>query len=156
MNEREDIRLSIKAVIISDDKLLVIKKEDEYGFFYIIPGGGQEHGETIEQALLRECEEEVSLRVKMKRLLFIRDYIAVNHGIKEHAERNVHHVELMFQADIVSGMPAPGTVPDIGQLSVDWISLSDIETLRLYPQSIRKHLKNINEINETIYLGDVN
>ena len=41
------IRISVKAIILSDNKLLLTKNEDEQGYFYLYPGGGQEHGETM-------------------------------------------------------------------------------------------------------------
>lgn len=41
------IRNSAKAVIIQEGKLLAIKKQDKEGYYYILPGGGQEHGENL-------------------------------------------------------------------------------------------------------------
>ncbi len=156
MTESEDIRVSAKAIIVNDNKLLAAKKEDENGFFYTIPGGGQNHSENLEQALVRECREEISVEVKMKRLLFIRDYIGANHEFPEHAARRVHHLEIMFEAEIISGTPQNGSGPDNGQLSVEWLPLDELENFRLYPKALVKHLKNFSCIKEAIYLGDVN
>ncbi|MBZ0202843.1 MAG: NUDIX domain-containing protein [Ignavibacteria bacterium] len=155
-NTDNHARISAKAVIIQDGRSLVLKKKDSDGFFLNLPGGGQEHGETIEEALVRECKEEISAKVKMKKLLFIRDYIAVNHEVKEHAEKNIHHVELMFQADIIEGTPESGISPDVGQLSVEWLDLKNILSERLYPRAIRYYLNKIDSIKSAIYLGDVN
>ncbi|HWA07748.1 MAG TPA: NUDIX domain-containing protein [Ignavibacteria bacterium] len=156
MIESEDIRVSAKAIIITDNKLLTAKKEDENGFFYTIPGGGQNHSESLEQALVRECREEISVEVKMKRLLFIRDYIGANHEFPEHAARRVHQLDIMFEADIISGTPQNGHEPDNGQISVEWLPLEEIENFRLYPKALIKHLKYFGEIKEAVYLGDVN
>ncbi len=156
MIESEDIRVSAKAIIVKDNKLLVAKKEDENGFFYTIPGGGQNHSENLEQALVRECLEEISVEVRMKRLLFIRDYIGANHEFPEHAARKVHQLEIMFEAEIISGTPQNGSEPDNGQLSVEWLTLDELEKYRLYPKALISHLKNYSDIKEGIYLGDVN
>jgi ADP-ribose pyrophosphatase YjhB (NUDIX family) len=156
MIESEDIRVSAKAIIVNDNKLLTAKKEDENSFFYTIPGGGQNHSESLEQALIRECREEISVEVKMKKLLFIRDYIGANHEFPEHAARKVHHLEVMFEAEIISGTPKNGNEPDNGQLSVEWLPLDELESYRLYPKALIKHLKNFSGIREGIYLGDVN
>lgn len=156
MKESEDVRVSAKAIIVEDNKLLTAKKEDENGFFYTIPGGGQNHSENLEQALVRECLEEISVEIKMKRLLFIRDYIGTNHEFPEHAARKVHQLEIMFEAEIISGTPKNGSEPDNGQLSVEWLPLDELDRYRLYPKALIKHLKNYSDINEGIYLGDVN
>lgn len=156
MIESEDIRVSAKAIIVEDNKLLAAKKEDENGFFYTIPGGGQNHGETLEEALKRECLEEISVVVKMKRLLFIRDYIGMNHEFPDHAARKVHQLEIMFEAEIISGAPQNGSEPDNGQLSVEWLPLDEQERYRLYPKVLIGQLKSFNDIKEGVYLGDVN
>lgn len=41
MIESEDIRVSAKAIIIKDNKLLVAVKKDIGGLFYTVPGGGR-------------------------------------------------------------------------------------------------------------------
>lgn len=156
MIESEDIRVSAKAIIIKDNKLLVAVKKDIGGLFYTVPGGGQNHSETLQEALIRECREEISVEVRMKRLLFIRDYIGENHEFPEHAARKVHHLEIMFEAEIISGTPANGNEPDIGQLGVEWLPLSELESYRLYPNALKVHLKNFSEFKDALYLGDVN
>lgn len=53
------IRNSAKAIIIQDDELLALKMEDKDGYYFILPGGGQEHGENLHETLKRECKEEM-------------------------------------------------------------------------------------------------
>jgi 8-oxo-dGTP pyrophosphatase MutT (NUDIX family) len=53
--------VSVRAVIIRDDKILLIhriKNDEEY---YVTPGGGVEEGESIQEALKREIKEETNL-----------------------------------------------------------------------------------------------
>ena len=54
-------RLAVRAVIVKDDKLLMIKsqKNGDYKF----PGGGVEKNESHEEALVREVEEESGFRL---------------------------------------------------------------------------------------------
>ena len=50
-------RVSVKAVIKDgDDRILLVREHNDYR---VLPGGGIDHGETIEQALQREIAEEV-------------------------------------------------------------------------------------------------
>jgi len=71
-------RVSVKAVIKnSDNKVLVIKERHQGVSFkpedhrWELPGGGINHGETIEEALKRELKEEIGvsdIQFKMKLL----------------------------------------------------------------------------------------
>ncbi len=51
-------RIAVKALIIRDEKLLVVKETEG---FYGLPGGGLEYNDTIKNSLLRELKEEVGL-----------------------------------------------------------------------------------------------
>jgi len=71
------------AIIIKDNKLLVIKRHCENHDivdYYVLPGGGIEKHETPVQAIIREAKEEVSIDVKLDKLLFK----FVNFGAMEH------------------------------------------------------------------------
>ena len=75
------IRNSAKAVIVKDEKLLAIKIQENSGTYYILPGGGQEHGENLHQALIRECKEELGADIEIGDLIFVREYIGKNHEL---------------------------------------------------------------------------
>ena len=87
------VRVSAKAIIIENGKILLIKHEDKYGEWYGLPGGGQENGETLVEALIRECQEEISATIEVKDVLYIRDYIAKNHEFyEEETGLNTHQM----------------------------------------------------------------
>ncbi len=65
------IRNSAKAIIVDNHHLLLTKNQDEMGFFYLFPGGGQEKGEELGQAVVRECMEELGCGVEVKDLMYI-------------------------------------------------------------------------------------
>ena len=48
---------------------------DRSGEFYLLPGGGQNHGETLKECLIRECYEELGVHVRVQKLLCTREYI---------------------------------------------------------------------------------
>ena len=58
------IRNSAKAIIIRDGCLLLVQNKDEEGDWYTLPGGGQNHGETLREALQRECQEKISVSIQ--------------------------------------------------------------------------------------------
>lgn len=59
----------VRAVIIKDEKILLIKRTKSDLIYWVIPGGGVEISETNEEALIRECKEELGVRVKIKELI---------------------------------------------------------------------------------------
>ncbi len=149
------IRNSIKAIIVKDDKLLTIKCKDHLGIFYLLPGGGQEHYETMPETLRRECREEINCEVVPGKLLYIREYLSDNHEFAEF-DNHVHQIEFMFEASLVDGcMPEVGEHKDPYQTGVEWIDIDSLPNVRLYPKTLKGIIRD-KSYNGPIYLGDVN
>jgi 8-oxo-dGTP diphosphatase len=149
------IRNSAKAIIIENDRILLTKNEDDFGFFYLFPGGGQEHGEELKDAVKRECLEEIGQKVIVGELTYVREYIGKNHEFLAW-DSEVHQVEFYFKCSIASTAPAfgEGTNPDKDQVGVEWIEIDKLDEIRLYPRALGKSIRQ-NEI-EVRYFGDVN
>ncbi|MFC7394774.1 NUDIX domain-containing protein [Scopulibacillus cellulosilyticus] len=155
------IRHSAKAIIIKNGKLLVTENKDNFGTFYLLPGGGQKHGEDLHQALKRECYEEIGIRVEPKELIYLREYIGKNHEF--HAfDGDVHKIEYIFLCKPASeDEPQAGRRPDQYQTGVTWLPLADLMDYRFYPKAacpliterfyIKEHIDE-----QPVYLGDVN
>ncbi|MFP3908553.1 MAG: NUDIX domain-containing protein [Archaeoglobaceae archaeon] len=63
------ITLTVDAVIPYEGKILLIKRKNEpFKDYYALPGGIVEYGETVEDALLREVEEEVGVKGKIYKM----------------------------------------------------------------------------------------
>jgi 8-oxo-dGTP diphosphatase len=148
------VRPSAKAIIIRDQHLLVIVRNPPEGEHFILPGGGQEHGETLEQAVKRECLEEVGLEVRVGALLYVRDYIGRNHGYK-HDHPDFHGLEMMFECFVADDAePSLGSNPDTNQSGVRWLPLASLETTSLYPKEVRGLIAR--QDRSRLYLGDIN
>jgi 8-oxo-dGTP diphosphatase len=149
------IRNSVKAVIRHEGGLLAIQKSDGEGPYYILPGGGQEFGETFHETLRRECLEEVGAEIEIGPLLFIREYIGAHHEFAA-TDSDAHQVEYMFDCRLKD--PAAvrtGHHPDEGQEAVVWLTVAELERHRLYPLTLRPAIRDWREGAE-VYLGDVN
>ncbi len=59
----------VRGIIIKDGKLVLIKRVKFDDTYYVIPGGGVERGENNVQALIRECQEELGVDVKVRKLV---------------------------------------------------------------------------------------
>ena len=64
LNDIDDClyRVAIRVLIVQDDKVLLVKEADDD--WWALPGGGVDHGETIESTLVREVEEELGVPAK--------------------------------------------------------------------------------------------
>jgi ADP-ribose pyrophosphatase YjhB (NUDIX family) len=148
-------RISVKALIVDAGRILLPKHRDDAGIYFILPGGGQELGESAPAALVRECREELGVDVDVGELLGTRDYIARNHEFA--ATDKAHQVELMFRCTLTpsSRPPTLGTAPDPRQIGVEWIELAELSRVRLYPRRLAEVLvaKGVHVFG---YLGDVN
>jgi len=152
------IRVSAKAVIIKEGKILLLKHEDKQGYWYSLPGGGQNPGEKLSDALVRECREEIGATVKVENVVFIRDYIANNHEFKDE-EPDTHQLEIMFECSLSEHyLPQNGINPDSTQKDVLWFELAELRNIRLFPKELVIHLQNrSNSLKQSeIYLGDIN
>jgi 8-oxo-dGTP diphosphatase len=150
------VRNSIKAVIIREGKILLTVNNDGEKRFYLLPGGGQEPGETMEQALKRECLEEIGVTVKVGEMLWVREFLGsryewdVFHGL--------HQVEFMFVCSLEDGArPHVGTVSDTWQTGVEWVSLDRLPEVEFYPKTLKPLLTEYAEKKQggRVYLGDV-
>jgi 8-oxo-dGTP diphosphatase len=54
-------RIRVAGLILHADRVLLIRHEKEGRGYWLLPGGGVEPGETLEDALLRELAEECRL-----------------------------------------------------------------------------------------------
>lgn len=59
------VRPAVKALIEDEGKLLVLKVETEKDFYWVLPGGKVEYGESPLGALHRELEEELSVEAEI-------------------------------------------------------------------------------------------
>lgn len=149
------IRVSAKAIIIQEGKLLVTRNVDDFGVFYLLPGGGQRPGEPLPDALKRECREELGVDVEVGAIALVRDYIGSNHEFAQW-DGDVHQVELMFRCGLPEGqVPRTGAGPDRYQVSVEWLDLDDLDACRLYPNALKRYVQSPSA-GHAEYMGDVN
>ncbi len=150
------VRVSVKAIVVVDGRILLAKHRDSRGVWYSLPGGGQGQGETVEEALIRECLEETGAKVQLGPLLFVRDYVADHHEFADE-DPGAHQVELMFRCDMVGGAPELSvSVPDSMQIGAEWVEVSRLSDCRLYPKVLVQLLLDGVGFNGAMYLGDVN
>lgn len=156
MSRIRPIRTAARAVVICDGKLLATKMRDAKSVYYILPGGGQLPGETLEETVRRECLEEVGVEVTVERLLYVREYIGKNHTFKARHSQ-FHQLESVFLCSIRNPHEVgPGSETDNHQIGVAWLAIENLRHIRFYPESVKRFFdgKSINV--SPVYLGDCN
>jgi ADP-ribose pyrophosphatase YjhB (NUDIX family) len=109
------------VVLDNDSRILLVKhipKEgDFWGGQWMVPGGGLEPGETLEEGVAREVEEETNLKVQVLKHVSTLDRI-----VREGDEVKIHVVYVDFLVRPVGGELRPGS--DVG--SARWFSRDEI------------------------------
>ncbi len=94
--------LAVSAAIIKDGKVLLVRRANPpmHGL-YTFPGGVVEAGETLEEALHREIDEETALQIKPAGIAGYRDVLIRD----KDARLERHFVIICFASHWVSGEP---------------------------------------------------
>jgi len=150
-----NIRLSIKGIIIKDNQILLTYNRYKGEEFYLLPGGGQKHGERIDEALKRECLEEIGYDVALDELIFIRDYIGKNHQFHEE-DQEIHQVELMFKCTLLKGSLEFAEINDDYQIDARWVPLESLKTINIHPSILKRVIHSDGQFDQQVYLGDTN
>jgi RimJ/RimL family protein N-acetyltransferase/8-oxo-dGTP pyrophosphatase MutT (NUDIX family) len=150
----QGVRISAKAIIERDGKLLVTENGDHLeGSYYLLPGGGQDKKETIEETLKRECMEELGVRIQVCEFAVMREYIGANHEFAAWDEE-FHQVELMFYCRLIDEPKKGNHIDgDLRQIGFAWIPMEELEFVRIYPKALVNWLKG-SRLEQ--YLGDIN
>ena len=129
------------AIVIQDNKLLVIQRNNKGAEYYTFPGGGIEVGETSEQATVREVDEETSITITIDRLVYQLD----------HDNGDTHYYYL---CEYVSGTPSlrqdsseyADNLKGDNTYNPMWLDIDKINGITLYPEeATREFLKNLTE-----------
>ena len=133
------IRNAPRAVIVRDGRILLLRKHDEVkGERYALPGGAQELGETLADALNRECREEIGTEVAIRDLLHVADWFKPR---ETDPPTTRQLVEFLFACEVPDEYVATnGHRPDKHQLEVVWVPLAELHEIALLPRSVIVHL----------------
>lgn len=122
-----DPRVRVAAIILVDDRLLLVRQAKTACPYHLLPGGGVEPGETLEEALLREVAEETGLLVRLVRPMFISDTLA--------PDGSRHLVNLTFLCEVAAAASVPPAEPAV--LGLDYAERENLDEIDLRPPFAR-------------------
>ena len=138
-------RISCRAIVISQNKLVTMYREKEGRVYYTFPGGGKNDDESNEECVVREVLEEFGLNVK-----------PIKHVYTYENEKTIQH---FFVCEWISGEFGSGEGEEFqpdrnrGTYQPTLMPLEEISKLPLMPPEVAKMLdEDIKKHGET--LGD--
>lgn len=147
MSERS-VRPSAKALILHEGRLLAIRIDDHGDVFYIMPGGGQQAGELLPEAVAREVAEETGLRVSVGDLAFV---------IEGAQGERSHRVDLVFHCHLLCDAPDAAPHTDTNQTGYAWLDVATLNRAPLYPSRLRRPIMALAAgLPGPVYLGNEN
>jgi 8-oxo-dGTP diphosphatase len=118
------------AIVIHGNEIALIKRRREGRLYYVFPGGQLEDKESPEQAVVREVEEELGLKVDVERLM-----VTVLHRNK---------MQYYFLTRITGGKFGTGIGPEMqglypperGSYRPVWMPLANILKENVVPREV--------------------
>ncbi|MDD3190936.1 MAG: NUDIX domain-containing protein [Candidatus Pacebacteria bacterium] len=126
----------VRAIIKKEERCLFIHRVVEDREYWVFPGGGVEEGDaSLESALIRECEEELGVQVKVGEF-FTKTYFEMDGEQQE---------QYIFFCEIVSGEIGTGQGPEFqadsgyeGNFEVEWLHFREIKTRNILPEEVKE------------------
>lgn len=135
------------ALIIKNEKLLLLKYNYNGYWVYNFPGGNQENNEVIADTLYREMVEELNIKIE------VGDLILVTETTRHNKNETVLH--LIFKCEIIENNPVINRNETSAE-EVVWLPIEQINEVNLYPNIGNQILDSIESKNHKIYIGKIN
>lgn len=130
----EKIGIRPATIVIKDNKVLLVKSVYDGKEFYLFPGGGMKFEETIEECAIRETFEETGVKVKIKRLFHVNEYIYAN-------DWNKRSVSMFFIAEPIKILkPITNDGNKIKQ--IEWIDIKNLRKYDIKPKRVADMIKS--------------
>ncbi len=125
----------VSAVIINENKLLLIKRIKPDKEYYVFPGGSVEEDETLQRAMWREIKEELSVDASIGKFLF-----KIQNGERE---ENFFLID-SFIGRLEIGGPEKERTNTNNQYHIEWVNLGELNQLQnLYPVEAKEKVIGI-------------
>ena len=139
----KDLRVRVGGIIIENNRLLLIAHKKDHDIYWLVPGGGVEFGESLDEALRREFIEELNIRIQTHSLAMVFD------SIEPSGKR--HIVNICFYCSCESGNIQIGEEKRLHDYA--FYSLEELKRVPMYPPINRDLQAILNKDKHEIYLG---
>jgi len=117
------VRVRIGAIIIENDSILLVHHKKEDRDYWLLPGGGLETSESVEECIKREMLEETGYEVEPGKLVFTSETL--------YPGRERHIVHMNFLAKITG--KTENIMEEERVIGNKFIPLSEFINYKFYP-----------------------
>lgn len=123
----------MRAIVVREDRTLVMHR-NKFGLeYYTLIGGGVDTGETLEQALKREIQEETGFTLLSSRLVF------VEQGGSLYGPQHIYLCEVAGQQPALGPQTEEAQTARYGNLYEPmWLELQKLNTLPFRSERLRQ------------------
>lgn len=142
---RKSIRVRVAGMVVIDGKMLFVSHKKDNREYWLIPGGGVEFGESVDDALRREMKEELGIDIAIKDLVFSCDSIDPS-GTR-------HMLNLFFLCEKTGGNIVLGDDPRLSSFAC--FSEEEIPHLTIFPPCSKQIIHVLKGEKQPVYQGSV-
>ena len=129
------VEIRAVAILLKESEILLIHRTHDGKEFWVLPGGGVEEDEKVEETVVREIEEEASIKCEIIKLLYT------------HIYSDLGHKQFYYLCKYISGDPKLGEYNEFHTMKKEnqtydpmWVNIEKLPKLLLYPLEIRDWL----------------
>ncbi|MFH1832063.1 MAG: NUDIX domain-containing protein [bacterium] len=123
-------RISAAAIVLHNDKILLVRYHNPKGQSFLVgPGGGVQGEESMPQAIIREVEEETGIEVRPTKMLFVEEILSKRHRM----------VKTWFLCEFIDGeLLETEDAKDEGIIEVCWYKKEQLTNEIVYPEILKE------------------
>ena len=123
------VRLAVRAVILQDDRLLLVNAYPGRTDLWCAPGGGVEPHSSLPDNLVRELFEETGLAITVGAPCLVNEF--------HDPDGPFHQVDVYFRCTVASGpIPDDWTDPEGVVIARRWVTREELRGLRVKPDAL--------------------
>ena len=130
-------RIRVAGILIEDNKILLIQHHKNDKKYWLIPGGGNDWGETTKKALIREYKEETNMDIEVDEFLFFSETISPDK--KRHVLNLFYKIHRNNKNDSIIKLGEEAVLTDL-----KFVTKEELETMTIYPNIKENLLKLMN------------
>ena len=141
----ERFNYRVCAMIISDGKILAM--HDERSPYYYLPGGRVSMGETSDNAVIREVQEELGITPKIVRPLWLNQAFFEENVDKIYChELCIYYLMDVSDTDLLSRGNTFTVKEGEKTLVFEWLEFHRLKDEHFYPLFLKKEIYNLPDI----------